>query len=62
MYAGVGRTTALPGGVKCSMAACRPATTSAIGEIRSGGIVQPYWSACQLAQASAISSATSGVR
>ena len=37
MYAGVGRTTALPRGVKRSMAAWRPATTSPSGVIQAGG-------------------------
>ncbi len=62
MYAGVGSTTGLPGGVKCSMAACSPATTSASGVTRSAGTVQPYRRADQSAYARAIPSAVSGVR
>ena len=41
MYAGVGRTTGLPGGVNRSTATCSPATTSASGVIQSGRTSQP---------------------
>jgi hypothetical protein len=57
MYAGVGRTTGLPGGVKCSMTACRAVMTSGSGLIHAGGTSQPYRRACQSAQARAMSAA-----
>ena len=41
MYAGVGRTTGVPGGENRSMATCSPATTSASGVIHAGGTSQP---------------------